>query len=70
MALLLSFWFLRKNPFKGKAPFFSTCFKFYTIDYTLPFSIIPTNRFVMRFHTCPFGALGKKVLSRLTGKAY
>jgi hypothetical protein len=36
MALLLSFWFLAKNPFKGKAPFFSTFFKFYTLNYTLP----------------------------------
>jgi len=34
-ALLLSFVFLWKNLFKGKAPSFSTCFKFYTIDYTL-----------------------------------
>jgi len=36
MALLLSLWFLRKNLFKGKAPFFSTSFEFYTIYFTPP----------------------------------
>jgi len=36
MALLLSFWFFRKNLLKGKAPFFSTSFEFYTIYFTPP----------------------------------